>query len=225
MTLTGIESQSHWIAALPILVLGWWEVLAQAAIPIISSLLGGQNNENEGPRPIEARFPSAEAAFMDWLTSSFYQKPGGGWDVMGNQAFQGIGGGPQGYGSSQGPGTDIIGQMSPDVNNTILPNVWSNWQPWDSGTQYIADAIYNKMPLGQDDPRTTQLMTQGGFGGPGHTGMQTALQYGVPSEGGRYMANLAQFGVTSTPMADFMKTAMQGGLNQYRKAPVPMRNA
>lgn len=204
-------------------VLGFWQMLANL-LPSILGLAGGAlggNNEVQ-PQTVPSRYANMEASFMDWLSSQMYQKPDGGWDMYGFQAFPGLNAG-YGAGSAQGPGVDSINGLSPDVNSTILPNVYQNWQPWDGGTQFIADTIYNKLKVGQDDPRTTQLMTQGGFGGPGHQGMATALQYGVPSEAGRYMANLAQFGVTSQPMGDFMKQAMQGGLNQYRKAPVPQR--
>jgi len=205
-------------------VIGFIDILMNLLPSLLGlggGLLGGNNQVD--PQTVPSRYPEMEGAFMDWLSSQMYQKPGGGWDMYGFQGFQGLNGGPDGFGSAQGPGTDRIGQMSPDINSTILPNVYNNWQPWDGGTQWIADTLYNKMNIGQDDPRSNQLMTQGGFGGPGHQGMATALQYGTPSEAGRYLANLAQFGVTSQPMGDFMKQAMQGGLNQYRKAPVPQR--
>ena len=202
-----------------------WRILGQllpAILGIGSGFLGGGQ---QSPESLPTQFPSLTSDFMDWLSSQIYQKPEGGNDMMGFQAFQGLNGGAQGYGSAQGPGTDIIGQMSPDINSTILPNVYGNWQPWDAGTQYIADFLYNKNPVGQEDPRANQVMTWGGFGGPGHSGMVSALQYGAPSEAGQYLSNLAQFGVTSQPMADFMRAATSGGLNPYRRVPVPPRSA
>lgn len=167
------------------------------------------------PPPI---FPEGQQAFADWLFSSFFQKPGGGFDAYGMEPFGG---------SGQGPGLDMIGGLSPDLNSTILPNVFNNWQPWDAGTQYISDYLYNQNEYGQRSPELQQVQQYGGFGGPGHSGMVSALQYGAPSEAGRGVANLAEFGVTSQPMADFMRMAVSGGLNPYRaqSVPMPMRRA
>lgn len=222
---TGFEN--HSISYMPLLVLGFWQILAQLLPTILGAaggLLGGNDpvGENGLPVSLPPTFPNYQQGFGDYLFNRMYTKPGGGVEFYGHEPFPGANG-EQGQGNQEGPGIGSIGPMSPNINSTILPNVYANWQPWDGGTQFIADTLYNKLNIGQDDPRTTQLMTQGGFGGPGHQGMATALQYGVPSEAGRYMANLAQFGVTSQPMGDFMKQAMQGGLNQYRKAPVPQR--
>jgi len=208
-------------------VIGFIDILIQALPALLTAaggLFGGNEpvNGNGLPTALPPTFPDYQQGFGDYLFNRMYTKPDGGVEFYGHQAFPGAQG-QQGEGNQEGPGVGVIGPLSPDINSTILPNVYQNWQPWDGGTQWIADTLYNKMNIGQDDPRSNQLMTQGGFGGPGHQGMATALQYGTPSEAGRYLANLAQFGVTSQPMGDFMKQAMQGGLNQYRKAPVPQR--
>lgn len=213
-----------------LLVLGWLQILAQllpAILGLGSGLLGGgdQNATEDGlPVQLDTQFPSLTGDFIDWLGSNLYRTDNGTFGAWGNEAFPGPERTPY-SGSAQGPGVDTIGQLTPDINSTILPQVYASWQPWDAGTQYLADQLYNKNQLGTEDPRTKQMMQFGGFGGPGHSGLSTALQYGVPSEAGRYLANLAQFGVTSQPMADFMRAATSGGLNPYRKVPVPPRSA
>jgi len=202
----------------------FWGALANilpAILGIGGGLFGGNNNATEDGLPVQLdpTYPFLQENFGQYLSN--YIDPATG-AYYGHQAFPGAGG-PAGSGSQEGPGTETIGQMSPDVNNTILPNVYQNWQPWDAGTQYLADFLYNQNPVGQEDPRARQLMDYGGFGGPGHSGVQTALQYGAPSEAGQYLGNLAQFGVTGTPMGNFMKEAMAGSLNPHRKVPVPPR--
>lgn len=188
-----------------------------ALLGLTGGLLGG--NDEQLPIELEPTYPELQAAFGHFLTNYIDLTNG---SFYGHQAFPGMNA-PWPGGSQEGPGVMDIGQMSPDINSTILPNVYNSWQPWDAGTQYISDFLYNKNPLGQEDPRVRQVMDYGGFGGPGHTGMSMALEYGAPSQAGQYLGNLAQFGVTGTPMGDFMKDAMAGGLNPHRKVPVPPR--
>lgn len=214
--------------ALPLIVqmlglfaVGFWAQLIPAILSVASGFLGGNKNATPDGLPVELEpmYPKIQEAFGQFLSN--YIDPGNG-GFYGPQAFPGKDA-PWPYGSQEGPGVDAIGQLSPDINSTILPNVYANWQPWDAGTQYLADFLYNKNPIGQEDSRSRQIMDYGGFGGPGHSGMAMALEYGAPSQAGQYLGNLAQFGVTGTPMGDFMKNAMAGGLNTYRKVPVPPR--
>ena len=214
MTLRELSKRATHIHA-RCMVLGFWQMLGQLLPTILGGVSGLFGGDEQLPEELPPLFPEYQQGFADYLFNRMYTKPDGGVEFFGHQAFPGLGG----DGSKEGPGVDSIGPLTPDIDSTILPSVYRNWQPWDAGTQYIADALYNRMPLGQDDPRSNQLMTQGGFGGPGHQGMATALQYGVPSEAGRYMANLAQFGVTSTPMASFMKQGDAGRIEPVPQGP------
>lgn len=98
------------------------------------------------------------------------------------------------------------GQLTPDISQTRLPDVYSNWQPWDGGTQFLADYITNGSGIGQQDPIAAQIMRWGGPQGPGTDAMSLMMQYGAPSQAGQYVGNLAQFGISSTgagqPLAD-----------------------
>jgi hypothetical protein len=120
--------------------------------------------------------------------------------------------------------TPFPGQLSPNVNQTILPNVYGNWQPWNAGNMYMADILANKNPVGTEDPRLANMMKWGGTGGPGNNAMSLAMQYGAPSQAGQYVANLAQFGAGSQGMANLMQPFLsgQGGVN-YRPPPIPTR--
>lgn len=87
------------------------------------------------------------------------------------------------------------GQLSPDVNNTRLPEVWNSWQPWDGGMGYLAQQL--GAGVGQNSPILQQLSQYGGTGGPGHQAMSNMVNYGTPSSIGQFLSNMAQFGVAS----------------------------
>ncbi len=93
--------------------------------------------------------------------------------------------------------TPYGGALSPDTSQTMLPNVWNNWQPWNAGTSYIADTLgNNKLGIGQPNPILQNMMQYGGAGGPGNNAMNNAMLFGAPSQAGQYASNLAQFGVS-----------------------------
>lgn len=93
--------------------------------------------------------------------------------------------------------------LSPDVSQTILPQVGSSWQPMDAGTMFLANQLYNGGPLSNPtaassvNPALQSMMKSGGTGGPGNTYMNLAAQYGTPSAAGQYEANMAQYGEAS----------------------------
>lgn len=105
------------------------------------------------------------------------------------------------------------GPTSPDVSKTILPNVFSSWQPWNGGTQFMANYLYgggnqlpqnimagynNTLQYGGPGGYGTQLLHNqaqwGGTGGPGNQGMSYAMQYGAPSQAGQPIAQTSQYG-------------------------------
>ena len=103
--------------------------------------------------------------------------------------------------------TPYGGPLSPNLNSTILPNVYNSWQPWDSGMGYISNSLYGGSsplanPGGYVAPTLQTLMAQGTPGGPGGDAMSSLLAYGVPGEGGSFAKNMAQYGF-SDPMAGF----------------------
>lgn len=248
MTLgTGIQSTGNpvldFLVTMPF-VLGFWNLLIQALPAILAGvggLFGGDDNTPEDgmPQQLPPLVPEYQQGFFDLLFNRLHTNEGGGVESFGHQAFPGTARTPY-SGSLEGPGVDMIGNLSPDIANTILPRVYDAWQPMDAGTMHLANFLTNG-PIGQEDPRARHVMEWGGFGGPGHDAMVSAAQFGVPSEAagrplanlsqfgvansgpGQYLANLAQYGVTSTPMADFMRAATSGGLNPHRKVPVPPR--
>lgn len=90
------------------------------------------------------------------------------------------------------------GQLSPDINSTMLPGVYNSWQPWDSGMAAISEMLYGNKGLkpGEASPYSQQLMQWGGTGGPGHSAMNNAAQWGTPSPNLPYLGSLAQWGTT-----------------------------
>lgn len=135
------------------------------------------------------------------------------WSLVNNTINQGAGG----YDTFVGlPGYQ--GQLNPDPQQTILPNVYANWQPWNQGTGYISNwlagpqagrmnpdfqtAMGNMAQYGGIGGYPTQLMHNmaqfGGTGGPGNYGMSYAMQYGAPSQAGQNVAQMAQHGVAGT---------------------------
>ena len=228
---------------------GKWDLLFEA-IPPLAGFLGsifGQDKEVT-PKSLPPLFPEGQQALADWLFSGFFQKPGGGFDLYklptpispeaGQAAQREIPGLNLGQG---GAGTmDIMGMpLFPSIGGTRLPEVFANWQPWDAGTQYMADYLYNKNPVGTPDPDLAKMVQWGGTGGPGNQAMSLAMQYGAPSQAGQYASNMAQFGVSSEgagrPLQDLAygrPTAAAAHLmpflnqqrNPYIPAPIPQRD-
>lgn len=194
----------------------------------MGSLLGQQ--VNPGP-PINifdqyAREPqSTGSSFLNTIASNVLQT------------------GPGGYGGLIGtPGYG--GPTSPDINSTILPNVYGNWQPWNAGTGYIANRL-SQPTAGQLNPAfqtaqsnmaqyggiggyPTQLLhgmaQYGGTGGPGNIGMANLLQFGAPSVAGQPIANMAQTGVSGSWGNPLLSMA-QGGASPASNYLMPFLHA
>lgn len=210
---------------------------------VLGSILG--QDEEVTPQPLPPLFPEGQQALADWLFSGFFQKPGGGFDLyklktaLSPEAAQTAMGEIPGL--NIGPSGDIDGMpLFPSLSGTRLPEVFNNWQPWDSGTMYMADYLYNKNPVGTPDPGLQSMMQWGGTGGPGNQAMSLAMQYGAPSQAGQYVANMAQFGVSSEgagrPLADlaygrptgaaqYLTPFLNQQRNNYIPAPIPQRDA
>lgn len=120
------------------------------------------------------------------------------------------------------------GQLSPDPTQTLLPQVASNWSPWNAGTGYIADwlgkgggtpdpsiktAQSNMAQYGGIGGYPTQLMSgmaqYGGTGGPGNQAMSSLLQFGAPSAAGQAVKDISQTG-TSGSWGDMLKARAYG---------------
>lgn len=110
--------------------------------------------------------------------------------------------------------TPYPGQLSPDVNQTRLPEVWNSWQPWDGGMGLVANTTA-ELNVGKNSPLTDQLMQWGGTGGAGHFLQKAVAQFGGPTpEATQPVANLAQWGVSSEgagrPLADLAYGKLTG---------------
>ncbi len=159
-----------------------------------SAIFGKSKDVN--PEAVEATWPWMAETLGDWLFSDFSQKEDGGWEMAGVPPYP--------------------GDLNTDVGGTRLPEAWKSWQPWDAGTQHMAQLLQSGL---SEDPRATKAfdnMTQyggiggwptelmhsmaqfGGTGGPGHTGLANAAQFGVPNPAvGQYATNIAKTGVSS----------------------------
>lgn len=144
-------------------------------------------------KKVDPIWPWMQQPFGDWLFSGFSQKPDGGWDLR--------------------PMDPYPGQLTPDINQTRLPDVWGNWQPWDGGTMHLANMVGNNgLGIGQYSPLSQQMMQYGGMGGAPHDAMSLLMQYGAPSQAGQYMANMAQFGMASPGSGGALANFAQGNL-------------
>ncbi len=98
------------------------------------------------------------------------------------------------------------GPLNTPIDKTRLPDVWNSWQPWDGGTQAIANNIGSW--LNPDyDPLLTFARWYGGYGGPGHKGVNDQMMFGGAGKDVTQPLSLArQFGVTGEavgrPLAD-----------------------
>lgn len=100
------------------------------------------------------------------------------------------------------PSAPYPGQVNADPSSTRLPEVWKSWQPWDGGMDYIAKQLNGGLGIGVEDPTLAQAKKWGGTGGIGNQYMNLMAQFGTPSEAGRGVANLSQFGVSSHESGD-----------------------
>ncbi len=169
----------------------------------VSGLFGQTVNPN-GPTNLynQAYGPGGSVQEQQFLSDLAIQTMGR--DEGGLGQFVGL----KGYG----------GPTSPDVNNTMLPSVYNNWQPWNAGTGYLAAQLGQPGGIGKPSPQMEQYMNNiGQYGGMG--GYPTQLMTGMAQYGGtgglgnKSMSNLAQFGAASAagqPMADMAKTGVSG---------------
>jgi hypothetical protein len=162
----------------------------------LGSLFGGKGKEIE-PKPSPRAVPWGLDVLSDWLFSPFmFNQEAGTWEMRGVPPYG--------------------GQLSPDVENTILPNVWSQAGQPNPAMSLLQQQIANGF---QPSPRmqevqesmmqfggppgqvTDQMWKQAQWGGAGMKGqpaMDNLLQFGVASQGpGQYLSNLAQFGIPS----------------------------
>lgn len=136
------------------------------------------------------------------------------------------------------------GQLSPDLEGTMLPNVWRSWKPEGGpGQAYIQSLLtQGAFDPSKPNPVLEQLKTTGGTGGPGSQAIHQAMLYGAPSQAGQYVGNLAQFGVSSEgsgrPLADLaygkltgpaaflapFLTGQTSTMGSYSAPPIPQRD-
>lgn len=136
--------------------------------------------------------------------------------------------------------TPFPSKLSPSTSATRLPEVWNSWQPWDAGTQYLAQMLTGGLGIGKTPPNLQNMMQWGGTGGPGNNAMSMMMQYGTPSQAGQFASNLAQFGGSSSqtarPLNDLAYGRMSGpaaylapfllsgaGASPYRAPMIPSR--
>ena len=161
---------------------------------------GGQDEVN--PQPTQPMFPDLNYAMGRYLSNQFNSSSGQ----------------PVPYGVAPYPG-----QLSPNINSTILPNVYNNWQPYNAGNVAAMQWLANP-GIGQQDPRLAQMQQWGGTGGPGNNAMSLAMQYGAPSAAGQYVGNTAQYGVNNQSMANLLQPFLSGqGGPRYLPAPIQQR--
>lgn len=165
------------------------DVLIALGIPaatIIAMLTSGNLTSKQiAPLVAPSAFPEIQSSFGDWL-----------------QQYVG-----------QGVPT-YPGELYPDISQTILPQVWGSWNATDTGTDFLAnfmsqpqqnqsllDILTQTQQYGGPTGRATDLMNNmaqwGGTGGPGNQAMSYLMQFGAPSQAGRGVANMAQFGIAS----------------------------
>lgn len=135
----------------------------------------------------EPIWPNLQDLFGKWLESTFYQY--NGWQER--------------YPS----------ELSPDINQTLLPAVWGAWSPQgNQGTDFLSqfllngaganptinDAYLTSMnwggPAGQGTKLMNNMATWGGTGGPGNTALANMLQSGVPSAAGNPVLDMSKYG-------------------------------
>lgn len=156
------------------------------------------------PRQVPQLFPDVTYGFGQFLSNLMYTNPQGGIQLYGANGFN-----PE-SGAAQMAKTHLT-----VPKNDRLQQAFGAWQPWDGGTQYLADYITNRsgpnqqaqgafdnmMNYGVMGGYPGQLMHNmaqyGGTGGAGNRAMGNALQFGAPSAAGQFANNMAQYGVAS----------------------------
>lgn len=159
------------------------------------------------PKPSPPVWPQLQQQFGDWL-------------------FSQLGLGLPKYG----------GQLSPDLSQTRLPDVWKAWQPMDAGTMFLANSISGKNPLQQQFADTFQwggvkgkpldamrnMTLFGGTGGPGNYAMSNLLQFGAASPAGQWLNQGAQgYGPSFNYLAPFLAMGAGGGGGAYHSPTIP----
>lgn len=155
---------------------------------------GGGDSSGEGsesPLTIPPIWPRMQTSFGDWLFSNFQE--GGG--LAGAPAYP--------------------NPLSPSMDNMLLNRVWSGWEGWDPGLQYLSNYLQGGQgpgsvmetyrnsieQFGGIGGRPTQFMNtmaeHGGVGQRGAPAMYSMLEYGVPSAAGHPMMRLANQGISS----------------------------
>lgn len=152
-------------------------------------------------KEIEAReapytTPWAKEVMASWLFSPFvFNEEANTWEMRGLPPYP--------------------GQISPNLEETILPELWKNWKPTNQATDYMSNALQqgfnpsqqmeqvkNNMlqyggPGGQVTDQMWKMAQWGGAGQKGQPAMDMIMQYGSPSQVGQYLSNAAQFGIPS----------------------------
>lgn len=154
------------------------------------------------PRQIPPQFPDINYGFGKWLSALMHTAPNGDVGLFGANGFNPFAG---------------SAQMAKD-HLTIKPNdrlkgAWGSWQPWDGGTQYIANYLQNGSgPNQQVQGAMNNMMEYGVSGGyPGQL-MHNMAQYGgAAQQPTQWMSNMAQFGGTGGAGNRAMSNAMQFG--------------
>lgn len=95
------------------------------------------------------------------------------------------------------PSPAYPGEINADPSKTLLPRVQDAWQPMDAGTMSLAKMISGGLSMGPAGDTLAQAQKWGGTGGIGNQYMNLMAQFGTPSEAGRGVANLSQYGVSS----------------------------
>lgn len=110
------------------------------------------------------------------------------------------------------------GALVADTNNTMLPGVWSSWQPWNSGTEYMANQLYapkskGGLGIGEADPTLSKLQQYGSAGGPGGQGQSNLLQFGTTlnGPGAAMVSSNSQYGTPTDAAGQPVHSIMQYG--------------
>ncbi len=148
--------------------------------------------------------PNTTAGYKQFLSDHFFTTTNGDGYTSSNL-----------YGAKQFNPNDpqALAAQAMVVNpNANLQKAWNAWQPWDGGTQYMANDITNgagpSQPISQAQ---NNLMQYGGVGGYPTDLMHQQAQQGGVGYGADLMHNMAQFGGTGGPGNNAMSMAMQYG--------------
>lgn len=127
------------------------------------------------PVATPAIWPWMQEPFGDWLFTGFKKEDNGHYSMAPLPSYQ--------------------GPLTADPNQTRMPDVAGAWQPYDAGTSFLLDYFANNRGgIGQQDPRSTQMMKWGGTGGIGNNYMNLMAQYGTPSQVGQPLQSMIQTG-------------------------------